>query len=69
MLFLWVRKSSRISARGRDDEKRKGAPDQLPSEPQERLLEVVVRLSRNFEVLEILFAMEGNRSGLHFPFL
>jgi hypothetical protein len=44
-------------------------PDQLPCQPQERLLEVVVRLRRNLEVLEVLFAMEGNSTRLYFTFL
>jgi hypothetical protein len=46
-----------------------GLPDQLPCQPQEGLLEVIVRLRRNLKVLEVLFAMEGDSTCLYFTFL
>jgi hypothetical protein len=44
-------------------------PDQLPSEPEEWLFEVIVRFRRDLEVLEVFLAVESNRTSLHFPFL
>ena len=41
----------------------------LPRKPQERLLEVVVGLGGDFEVLDVLLAVEGNSSSLHFSLL
>lgn len=43
--------------------------DQLPGEPQEGLLEVVVGLGGNVVVLEVLLAMEGNGLGLDLALL
>ena len=43
--------------------------DQLPGEPQEGLLEVVVGLGGNVVVLEVLLAVEGDGLGLHLPLL
>ena len=43
--------------------------NKLPGEPEEGLLKVVVRLSRNVVVLEILLAMESNRLCLNFALL
>lgn len=43
--------------------------DQLASQPQEGLLEVVVGLGRNIIVLEILLSVESNRLSLDFSLL
>jgi len=43
--------------------------DQLPREPQEGLLEVVVGLGRDVVVLEVLLAVEGDGLGLDLPLL
>ena len=43
--------------------------DQLASEPQERLLEVVVRLGRDVVVLQVLLAVEGDGLGLDLALL
>lgn len=44
--------------------------DELPSEPQEWLFEVVVGLGRNLIVLnQVLLAVERDRLGLHFALL
>lgn len=45
------------------------APNELPGEPEEGLLEVVVRLRRDLEVLDVLLAVEGDLAGLDFPLL
>lgn len=45
------------------------SPNELPGQPQERLLEVVVRLRGNLEVLEVFLPVEGNRTSLHFTLL
>lgn len=45
------------------------APDELACEPQERLLELVVRLGRDVKVLEVLLAVERNLLGLHLAVL
>lgn len=44
-------------------------PNELPAQPEERLLEVVVRLGRDLKVLEVFFAVEGDGAGLHFALL
>ena len=44
-------------------------PDELASEPQEWLLEVVVGLRRNLEVLDVLLSVEGDVRGLHLALL
>lgn len=58
---------------GRGRKERRGetkdSPDELPGEPQERLLEVVVRLGRDLEVLEVLLSVEGDGSGLDLSLL
>ncbi len=41
----------------------------LPSQPQEWLLEVIVRLCRNIIVLEILLSVKSDGFGLHFSLL
>lgn len=46
-----------------------GVADELASEPQEGLLEVVVGLSGDIVVLEVLLAVESNRLGLDFALL
>ena len=46
-----------------------GVADELPREPEERLLEVVVRLGRDVVVLQVLFAVEGDGLGLDFALL
>ena len=43
--------------------------NELASEPEERLLEVVIRLGRNIIILQVFLAMESNRLGLDFAFL
>lgn len=43
--------------------------NELPAQPEERLLEVVVRLGRDLKVLEVFFAVEGDGAGLHFALL
>lgn len=43
--------------------------DQLASEPQEGLLEVVVGLGRDIVVLEVLLAVESDGLGLHLALL
>ncbi len=45
------------------------SPNQLPSQPQERLLKVVVTLGRDLKVLKVLFTVEGHSGSLDFPFL
>lgn len=44
-------------------------PNKLPREPEEWLLEVVVRLRRDLEVLDVFLAVEGDAARLHFPLL
>jgi hypothetical protein len=44
-------------------------PDQLPCEPQERLLEVVVGLGRDFKVLQVLLSVEGDTGSLDLSLL
>ena len=55
--------------RRRSGELEGGVADQLASEPQEGLLEVVVRLGRNLKVLQVLLAVESHSTRLHFPLL
>lgn len=43
--------------------------DKLSGQPQERFLEVVVRLSRNIVVLEVLLSVEGNGLSLDLALL
>ena len=43
--------------------------DQLPREPQDRLLEVVVGLGRDVVVLQVLLAVEGDGLGLDLALL
>lgn len=54
--------------RGGDEVERRVA-NELASEPEERLLEVVVGLGRDLEVLEVLLAVEGDGSGLDLALL
>ena len=44
-------------------------PNELPREPEERLFEVVVRLRGDFEVLDVLLAVEGDLARLDLPLL
>lgn len=46
-----------------------GVSDQLAGQPEERLFEVVVALSGDFEVLQVLLAVERNGTGLDLAFL
>lgn len=46
-----------------------GVSDKLPSEPEERLLEIIIRLGRNIVILEIFFAVEGDCLRLDLPLL
>lgn len=48
---------------------RMNSPDQLPGEPEERLLEVVVGLGGDFEVLQVLLSVEGDTGSLDLSFL
>lgn len=43
--------------------------DEFPGEPEEGLLEVVVRLGRDVVVLEVLLAVEGDGLGLDLALL
>ena len=45
------------------------APNELPGEPEEGLLEVVVGLGRDVVVLQVLLSVEGDGLGLHLPLL
>ena len=45
------------------------APNELPREPEEGLLEVVVRLRRNLVVLNVFLAVERDAASLDFPLL
>jgi len=51
------------------DELQSLVANKLASEPQERFLEVVVRLGRDVVVLQVLLAMEGDGLGLDFALL
>ena len=46
-----------------------GVADELASEPEERLLEVVVGLGGDIVVLQVLLAVEGDGLGLHLSLL
>lgn len=46
-----------------------GVANQLPSKPEEGLLEVVVGLGRDIVVLEVLLAVESDGLGLHLTLL
>lgn len=46
-----------------------GVTNELPSQPQEGLLEVVVRLGGDVVILEVLLAMERNGLGFDLAFL
>ncbi|KAH3678749.1 hypothetical protein OGATHE_000017 [Ogataea polymorpha] len=46
-----------------------GVAHELSGEPQERLLEVVVRLGRDVEVLQVLLSVEGDGLGLDLSLL
>ena len=54
---------------GHGDEFEVGITDQLPGQPEEGFLEVVVGLGGDVVVLEVLLAMEYDRLGLHFAIL
>lgn len=45
------------------------SPNKLSRQPQERLLEVVVRFCRDFEILQVLFSVESHIAGFHFTLL
>ena len=47
----------------------RNSPNKLPRQPEEWFLEVIIRLGRNFEVLNVLLSVESHRPGLHFPLL
>ena len=44
-------------------------PSQLPRQPQERLLEVVVRFGRDLQILEIFLPVESDVGRLDFSLL
>ena len=44
-------------------------PNDLPRQPQEGLLEVVVRLRRNFEILQVFLSVESHCTSLNFSLL
>merc|ERR1719333_1520138 len=54
---------------GHGHELQVGVTDQLPGQPKERLLEVVVRFSRDVVVLEVLLSVEHDGLGLDFSVL
>ena len=51
------------------DEFEVGVTDQLPGQPEERFLEVVVGLGGDVVVLEVLLTVEHDRLGLDFTVL
>jgi len=51
------------------DEIESGAPHEFAPEIEERLLEIVVRLGRNFVVLQVFLPVEGHGARLHLAFL
>lgn len=59
----------RRSERGRGNELEVRVADELAREPEERSLEVVVRLGRDLEVLKVLLAVERDSSRLDFSLL
>ena len=54
---------------GSSDKFELGVADQLPSQPEEGLLEVVVGLGGDIVVLQILLAVEGDGLSLDFALL
>lgn len=44
-------------------------PNEFACQPEERLLEVVVRLGRDLEILEVLFPVEGDGTGVDLALL
>jgi hypothetical protein len=46
-----------------------GIANELAGEPEEGLLEVIIRLGRNVVVLEVLFPVEGDGLGLDLALL
>ena len=44
-------------------------PNQFPRQPEEWFLEIIIRLGRNFEVLDVLLSVESYGTGLHLPLL
>lgn len=44
-------------------------PNDLPRQPQEGLLEVVVGFRRNLEVLQVFLSVESHGTSLDFSFL
>ena len=44
-------------------------PNELPGKPEEGFLEVVVRLRRDLEVLDVLLAVESHLASLDFSLL
>ena len=55
--------------RGHRDELEVRIADQLASEPQERFLEIVVRLGTDVIVLQVLLPVERDRLGFHLAVL
>ena len=47
----------------------KGLPNEFPRQPKEWFFKVIVRLGRNFEVLDVLLSMESHLAGLYFSLL
>jgi len=68
-LLVDVRPRAQGRGRREGEQGTKDSPDELPGEPQERLLEVVVRLGRDLEVLEVLLSVESDGSGLDLSLL
>jgi hypothetical protein len=66
LISLVVQKGLDFIARARD---RKGLPNEFPRQPEEWFFEVVVRLRRDFEVLNVLLSVESHGTGLHFSLL
>ena len=46
-----------------------GLPNEFPRQPKERFFEVVIRLRRNFKVLDVLLSVESHGTGLDFSLL
>ena len=66
LVSLVVQKWLDFTAQARD---RKGLPNEFPRQPEEWFFEVVVRLRRDFEVLNVLLSVESYGTGLHFSLL
>ena len=62
---LWLRQQTRKNM----STHQRLVTDQLPCEPEERLLEVVVGLGRDVVVLQVLLAVEGDGLGLDLALL